>query len=195
MTTEIECDYVALQSDAWETSVDAYNAILPALKKVRGQVAQMIHKYSDVPLWNGLVDKEIEDLCTKEYGPRGARTYAIRRIELVSMGLVKWTGETRHPKTVHHEDTQAMNVWRMATPDEIREAMLEANCSTIDEYLEAVAPQNVAKRSKSGKDEEIARMRDALAAIEKWIDNAQNYYPETVYEAIGTIVKRTLNGR
>jgi len=108
-------DYIPLQGDAWETSKLAYAHLLGSLKKTRLQVATEVARYTYIEGWDGLTDAEVDDICCKKYGKMHDRSYARRRTDLYYMGLIKWTGDRRLPKT-RDDGTNAMNVWRIVTP-------------------------------------------------------------------------------
>lgn len=125
-------DYIPLQSNPWRTSEIAYEELLKKLTKDRLKVAKVLTLYSEMEGWNGLVDAEIDDICTQTYGKRAERAYSKRRGDLYHMGLVAWTGDKRAPKTRHGN---VMNVWRVLKPEELADELRRTRSESLDVLL------------------------------------------------------------
>lgn len=118
--TKVEDEQI--HKNPWDIEAAAYARLLKDVKNVRGDVLRIIAKYSADPQWRGLTDREIDDLCEMQLGPRGRETYRKRRPELLAAGIVEASGEIRRPKTVAPTSQGQCNeqrVWRIVAKETV----------------------------------------------------------------------------
>lgn len=169
---------IGTRSDDWHTSVEAWEAILPGLNKIRRQVFGLICAYTTDPNFGGLTDQEIEDIAAQRFGPRATSTYRKRRCELTDAGIVVASILDRPPMTRQHEGARPQIVWRAASVGEIADRLKYAGGD-----LSKMVANRIAASAKRRREPTVREIIDTWKASEC-------FSPQMAGEAVLELIRR-----